>query len=357
MEQPLPCLGAQPNDLRNFDILDFILLCVLGLFFSVIFALFLIVLAEVPWSSLYHGLKKLTIPVHNGQANQTPQSNRPTVEVVVIPVPGPNDTASSAIYNGLVRLSRAMKTINKISTAEATPGATDMTDTMAAVVINLVNIMATVPDRDKPHKILPHHLYATRTAIASFLTLRTLVVKCLPEPIYESEYEFDATNVLNDTFSACVYFGVAILDKRAPYSAYLASSIGVEVQNISSQTSTLLPHQASILAERMMRATTEQIIPPPPTDIRSLVSIFTSDQLAGLARKMAYHMEMGGKGDPDYAASMIARVLLDLKVDVPPQFCPCMENPQNFPICLCDFKPISEELYKMLSSRNLLPGI
>ncbi|KAM7212211.1 hypothetical protein V8F06_012423 [Rhypophila decipiens] len=357
MEQLLISLGAQPNDLGKFDTVDFVLLGVFSLLFSILFVIFVLLLAEIPWSSLYSGLKKLNISLHNGQANQTPQNNRPAVEVVVIPVPGRNDTTTSAISNGLERLSRAMKTINKLSTAEATPGATDITDTMAAVVINLVNIMATVPDRDKPNKILPHHVYATRTAIASFLTLRALVVKCLVEPIYESEYEFEATNVLNDTFSACVYFGVAILVKRAPYSAYLASSIGVEVRKIGNQTSTLLPDQVSIIAERMMRAATEQIIPPPPTDIRPLVSIFTSDQLAGLARKMAYHMEMGVKDDPDDAASRISRVLLDLKVDEPPQFCPCMENPQNFPICLCDFKPIAEGLYKRLSSRKLLPGI
>lgn len=160
----------------------------------------------------------------------------------------------------------------------------------------------------------------------------TIVVKHLPKYVYG---RLEATTVLTDTLSACIYFGLSILTAPASRSARIAAAIGVEVKNASSHTSALSPENASITAEKIM----EQIPPSRRADIRPLVSIITSDQLAGLVRRVADYIR---PHEPDAAAVSLVCHLKGLKLDVPAQFCPCKEESKNYPICLCALKPLSQ---------------
>lgn len=69
-----------------------------------------------------------------------------TLEVTVIPVRENNDmeTPASAISKGLVRLSKAMKAMNSLSAVKDMSGETDA---IASIVVNALNIMATVPTK------------------------------------------------------------------------------------------------------------------------------------------------------------------------------------------------------------------
>ena len=106
------------------------------------------------------------------QANVSTTS--PHVKVQVVSVLDDNDTTTSAVSKGLVKLSNAMKIINDLSLAEGTQS---VTDTIADIIINVVNTMTTVHDQQKPRIIHAYHVYATRTAIASFIAIRDLVIK------------------------------------------------------------------------------------------------------------------------------------------------------------------------------------
>ena len=186
--------------------------------------------------------------------------------------------------------------------------------------------MATVPDKERPERIYAYHVYATRTGIATFFNLMDIIVKHVPKSGYRDP---KASDILQKTFSAYLYFGIAILSTPVSLSAHIAAAIRVEVETASSYTTALSPEKASIIAKRIMGR-----IPPPrrvELDVRPLLSIFTSDQLAGLARRMAYFID---HHEPDQAAKTMVYQLFDLDIDVPPQFCPCNEVLKNFPICL-----------------------
>lgn len=271
-------------------------------------------------------------------------SNPFTLEVTVIPVSENNVTPTSAISKGLIRLSRAMKTMNRIPTVKNMPGETCV---MVSFIINALHIMATVPDKDRPKCIYTYHVFATRTSIATFFNLMGIIVAHLPK---SGLGDSSAWGILKDTFSAYLYFGIAVLSTPIPRSAHIAAAIGVELENASSYTSTLSPEETLCIAEKIMERTS----PARQTDIRPLVSIFTSDQLAGLVRRMAYYID---PHEPDQVAKRMVHSLFDLDIDVAPQFCPCKENSRMFPICLCRAEPYSQFKYDRVCSRKLLPVI
>ncbi|KAM7196277.1 SH3 domain containing protein [Naviculisporaceae sp. PSN 640] len=63
--------------------------------------------------------------------------------------------------------------------------------------------MASVPDRSKPKVVREYHVFATKTAVASYLTARRCLVDFLDTRTLKK--------VLVDIFSAYVYFGMAML--------------------------------------------------------------------------------------------------------------------------------------------------
>lgn len=275
-----------------------------------------------------------------------PVNTQVTLEVTVIPVCEKDNTVTptSAISKGLIRLSQAMEAMNSLPTVKTMPGETGL---MASFINNALDIMATVPDKDRPERIYTYHVYATRTGIATFFNLMNIIVKHLPKSGYGDP---NASDILQNTFSAYLYFGIAILSTPVPLSAHIAAAIRVEVNTASNYTSALSPEKTSIIAKKIM-----EIIPPRRRiDIRPLLSIFTSDQLAGLARRMACHID---PHEPDQAAKRMIYRLFDLDIDVPPQFCPCKEDTKNFPICLCRSEPYSQSLYDRVCSKKLLPVI
>ncbi|KAM7200014.1 hypothetical protein V8F33_004188 [Rhypophila sp. PSN 637] len=141
------------------------------------------------------------------------QSSVPSIKVQLNPVLDDKDTATSAISKGLISLSNASKKIKDLSPAEGTQ---NVTDAIADIIINVINTMATVRDKHKPTRIHAYHVYATRTGIASFINIRSLIV---------TPYQSDPGTVVKDIFSAFVYFGMAILVTPAPYTAHLASAL------------------------------------------------------------------------------------------------------------------------------------
>ncbi|KAM7199574.1 hypothetical protein V8F33_004385 [Rhypophila sp. PSN 637] len=281
-----------------------------------------------------------------------------TLEVTVIPVRN-NDTPTNTISKGLVRLSRAMGAMNSLPSMKKTP---DETSTMASFIINALNIMATVPARDRPEYVYSYHVFGTRTGIATYFNILSIALK------HELE-SWKREQIMDDIFSAFLYFGIIILRTPVPLSVYIAVAIGVEVKNASSQTSALTSETASIIAEEIIRDVTpnvanpenhapEKLRTPRQTDIRPLVSIFTSDQLAGLARRVACHLKHGHTSHgPEDAARRFSYELLPLQLNERPQLCPCSEESKNFPICLCRAKPMSQSEYEKGCNWELLPTI
>ena len=283
----------------------------------------------------------------NKQVNK-PKSNQanvsttpPHVKVQVVSVLDDNDTTTSAISKGLVRLSNAMKIINDLSLAEGTQS---VTDTIADIIINVVNTMTTVHDQQKPRRIHAYHVYATRTAIASFIAIRNLVIK--PD-------QSDSGTALSDTFTAYIYFGIATLVTPAPYSARLASALAGLVKETACRRCVWSSKQAYALAEDITRRHTSNRIPPPPPlpDPRPLVSILTSQELAGLARGLAFRQRFtyGTVCTTMEAASILESLFAQLE-----PVCPCRVN--NFPVCFCILKPLSQDECRDLGGR-LLPYI
>ncbi|KAM7182550.1 hypothetical protein V8F20_012868 [Naviculisporaceae sp. PSN 640] len=291
-----------------------------------------------------------------------PASTQFTLEVKVIPVCENYDTPASTLSKGLVRLSKAMVAMNGLPSVKSTPGETGA---MASLIINALNIIATVPTKDRPERISSYHVYATRTGMATFFNLMSIVRKHRPEEVYSNP---TAATILEDTTSAFIHFGITILRTPAPYSAHIAAAIGVEVNNASSHTSALSSEKANSIAKALMQTleanvsrpsnpAPDQYSAPRQTDIRPLVSIFTSDQLAGLARRMAHSCKNIDRHDPDGTAKWFCWKLLDLNLNAPPQFCPCGEESKKYPICLCDVNPFSQSAYEKNCSWKLLPII
>ncbi|KAM7220891.1 hypothetical protein V8F06_003785 [Rhypophila decipiens] len=142
-----------------------------------------------------------------------------TLEVTVILVRN-DDTPPNTISEGLVRLSRAMGAIDSLPSVKETP---DETSTMASFIINALNIMATVPDKDRPEYVYSYHILGTRTGIATYFNLMSIVLK------HELKSR-ERKQIMDDIFSAFLYFGITILRTPVPLSAYIAVALGVEVK-------------------------------------------------------------------------------------------------------------------------------
>ena len=104
----------------------------------------------------------------NQSANQPVSLNvktsLPIVELTVIPALDDNDTVTSAIAQGLIAFSLAMAMLrNEKINVKAIKD-------MAAIVINVVNTMTTVPDSVKSRRICAYHVYATRQPSPVFST-------------------------------------------------------------------------------------------------------------------------------------------------------------------------------------------
>ncbi|KAK4208889.1 hypothetical protein QBC37DRAFT_431146 [Rhypophila decipiens] len=251
-----------------------------------------------------------------------------------------------------------MGAISSLPSVKETP---DETSTMSSFIINALNIMATVPDKDRPEYVYSYHILGTRTGIATYFNLMSIVLK------HELKSR-ERKQIMDDIFSAFLYFGITILRTPVPFSAYIAVALGVEVKNASSQTSTLSSETASIIAEEIIRDVTpnvanpenhapEKMRTPRQTNIRPLVSIFSSDQLAGLARRVACNFKHGQSHGPEDAARWCSSNLLPLPLNERPQLCPCSEESKNFPICLCNMKPMSQSQYEECWTWELLPTI
>ncbi|KAK4213687.1 hypothetical protein QBC37DRAFT_387805 [Rhypophila decipiens] len=153
------------------------------------------------------------------------------IGVQVVSVLDEDDTAAGVIAKGLAQLGQARRILQDLEIEEPT---TLMAGPIAGTVIHLINIMAKVHDDHKPRRVQAHHVFATRTGVASYINIRNLIM---------ARYKYSLTyddrkpgTAVDHIFTACIYLGMAILVTPGPYSEHLAIGLAYLVRQTANQS-------------------------------------------------------------------------------------------------------------------------
>ncbi|KAM7195351.1 hypothetical protein V8F20_007570 [Naviculisporaceae sp. PSN 640] len=276
-----------------------------------------------------------------GSKNDNPSAKSCRSEISVIPLLDDNDTATSAIAKGLMRLSYVMGRTNEISSCQTC----NVTSTIANIVINVINTMAAVPDEQKPRRIHAYHVYATRTGIASYINIRELL----------NTFGRDLSSALRDAFAAYVYLGMATLVTPAPYSVDLAFVLAGHVRESGVWKTNWTTKKAYSVAGDIINqhvpsfVTCGGITPSkkapsiPLPDLHHIVSILTSEELASVARGLIHRQRFTqGTGSAILEAADLLESLF--AQSRPGSSCPC--RTKDLPVCYCTLKPLSQIAYQ-----------
>ncbi|KAM7198794.1 hypothetical protein V8F33_004808 [Rhypophila sp. PSN 637] len=266
------------------------------------------------------------------------------IGVQVVSILDEDDTAAGAIAKGLAQLAEA-KEILKDLELEDPPEL--MVGPIADTVIHLINIMAKVHDDHKPRRVQAHHVFATRTGVASYINIRNLIMARYK---HSRTYDREPGTAVDCIFTACVYLGMVILVTPGPYSENLAVAVGDLVRETADSFWSCLPKDDYKIAhERMsylvpditgkIRYSLAEPLPPLP-DLHPPITILTSEELAGLARALVSRQRLrcGTACMIGPAAKMLGTLFAQSRRD-----CPCRHN--DSPVCFCKLKPLRPEEY------------
>lgn len=266
------------------------------------------------------------------------------IGVQVLPVLDEDGTTARAIAKGLARLAEAKGILARLEIED--PG-TLMVGPIADTVIHLINIMAKVHDDHKPRRVQAHHVFATRTGVATYINIRSLIMaRYKDSPSYDGE----PGTAVDYIFAACIYLGMAVLVTPGPYSEHLAVVVGDLVRETAYRLWPLLPEDyREIVDERIpyvvpditgkIRYSLAEPLPPLP-DVQPPVTILTNEELAGLARALASRQKLscGTACVIGKAAKMLGTLFAPSK-----RYCPCRRD--DSPVCFCNLKPLRPEEY------------
>lgn len=308
------------------------------------------------------------------QRHMGTNNGRAKIKVEVVPILYNNETPASVISKGLLALSHAMSTLNKHEPPLATKAGAGggkvyqpRVQEIAAVILTVVHIMASVPDKSKPKAIRDRHAYATKTAVAAYLTARRYLV----------DYVSDKRTllaVLVEIFSAYIHFGMAVLavPNRQPSDLFLAIQAAVlesrhYTEPLSSEAANRMgrdiAYHGNLSTQVVGRSSPKYHRPPLSTLLEAssgegpphiFVSPLSSRQLARIGRGLAIRSTITSDTIPydEPGVDVVAGTARYLEERLFPPKGPCFDcRYTNAPFCLCNLPRISR--IGLLLSHNI----
>ncbi|KAM7195788.1 hypothetical protein V8F20_007358 [Naviculisporaceae sp. PSN 640] len=152
----------------------------------------------------------------------------PHSAVSVVSILDKDDTTLRAIAKGITRLSVAKDLLGRLKIEDPTAF---IAGPIRCTVMHLIHIMATLHNDDRPRRVQAHHVFATRTGVATYINIRHLIMGRYKDTQHIDE---NPETVVDYIFSACIYLGMAILVTPRPYSENLAVEVGYLVGETAS---------------------------------------------------------------------------------------------------------------------------
>ena len=175
----------------------------------------------------------------------------PAVEVLTTPALDGNDTPTSAIAQGIISLSAAMLVL--ISRPyRCGYDNNNLIQDLAALIITIVNTMATVPDEAKPRRICAYHVYATETVIASLVNIRSAIWErhAFHSVTSSRDLPRELRSMVRGLFESPIHFAMAVLATPTAHAPKLAAEISAAVAEASTGSSTCMEDLAYAKTKR-----------------------------------------------------------------------------------------------------------